>query len=77
MVTTEHHIEVLAMNIWRGHFGEKVLRSDWADWAAANPDDATTLRDQAASMIGAAQSHVGRPSSPKTTHNHSLAWLLT
>lgn len=75
--TTEHHVEVLAMNIWMGMFGVKVIQPAWIDWSVLNPDPGEALRAQAREMLGVANSHASRPTSPKTTNHHSLAWLFT
>lgn len=71
----EHHIEILAMNLWLGIFGVTVLRDDWVKWAAANPDAAKDLRDQASRMINVAHSHAKQPN-PRHHHAHSLGWLF-
>jgi hypothetical protein len=72
------HIELLAMNIWMKVFGVKSISPEWISWAAANPQEATALRDQAATMIGVAKSHASQGANAKAnvTHHHSLGWLF-
>ena len=76
---TDHLTEVLAMNIWLGIFGEKILRADWIEWAAANKTEADELRAQAETMLGVAHSHAkqGVNARPQTSHHHSLGWLFS
>jgi len=77
-VTDDPHVEILAMNIWMQCFGEKTIRPEWTAWAAANPNDATELRRQAAGMIGTARSHASAGANAKAQvhHHHSLGWLF-
>jgi hypothetical protein len=67
--------EILAMNIWLGMFGVTALRPDWVEWAAANPTEAWKFRSQADAMLGVVHHQPGQRAA-RTSHHHSLGWLL-
>jgi len=71
--------EILAMNIWLGIFGVKILTPEWTAWAEAHKPEADALRQQAETMLGAAHSHASQGKNAKTvtTHHHSLGWLFS
>ncbi len=71
--------EILAMNIWMGIFGVKILTPEWITWAAAHQPEADALRQQAETMLGVAHSHAAQGKNAKavTTHHHSLGWLFS
>jgi len=78
-MTARDLTEILAMNIWLGIFGVKILTPEWITWAATHQSEADALRQQAETMLGAAHSHASQGKNAKavTTHHHSLGWLFS
>jgi hypothetical protein len=76
-MTEIDHTEILAMNIWMKVFGVTSITPEWEQWAKLNPDEASGLRSQAADMLGVAKAHAGQLKPHiRTSHHHSLGWLL-
>ena len=78
-MTARDLTEILAMNIWLGIFGVKILTPEWTAWAESHKPEADALRQQAETMLGVAHSHASQGKNAKTvtTHHHSLGWLFS